>query len=264
MAGEGKKAFVTVSFGTTFAAARKQCIESVETDLKQAFPGYDHYRAFTSDFVRRKMAQTEGVQTDSLEELLSKLHTAGYFEVLLQVTHVTAGEEYEEKVAAVAERCRKWFDKLVIGRPLLGSVNDHALLLGALQAEFDSLAPDEYLLLVGHGSAKKTNQDYLQLAKLLKASKTCAMLGLLEKGCRPGLEEILPELKARCVKRVRLLPLLLVCGDHVNNDLAGAQPDSWLSRLCAAGLEVNVVKRGLGENPAVRALYLQHARDALL
>ena len=258
-----KKAFITVSFGTTFKAARLSCIESVENALRLALPDYDHFRAFTSVFVRRKLKQLEGLETEGLEELLEKLRTRGYRKVLVQVTHIVSGEEFDEKVVAVAKRFEKSFERLQVGKPLLTGNDDAKRLLAALESEFAVLQPEEFLLLIGHGSTRASNAEYLRFAEFLAATGKPALFGLLEEGCRPCLEDVLAELKAKRITKVRLLPLLLVCGDHVANDLAGTQPESWLNRLAAAGLQVEVVKRGLGENPAVREIYLQHAVAAL-
>ncbi|WP_346354897.1 sirohydrochlorin cobaltochelatase [Azotosporobacter soli] len=256
------KAMVVVSFGTTLASARKTCIESIERDMRQSFPQYDHYRVFTSQFVRRRLA-SEGIEAPSLEEVLKQLQQDGYQEVLVQVTHVTAGQEFSDKVIAVLERCKGMFATLRIGRPLLERPEDYTALVAALQEQIENLAQGQALLLMGHGSPNRENPAYERLQQEFDKGSEQVVVGALEENCHPNLDDAIKLLLQRRVCKVKLLPLLLVCGDHVLRDMLGAQAESWLNQLRTAGFEVEFEKTGLGERVAVRNLYIQHARDAL-
>ncbi len=256
------KAIVVVSFGTALASVRKSCIESIERDMRHSFPQYDHYRAFTSQFVRRRLA-AEGIEVPSLEEVLERLQQEGYQEVLVQVTHVTVGQEFSDKVIAVVDRCRGMFAALRIGRPLLGRPEDYEALVAALQEQIDNLEQGQTLLLMGHGSPKRENPAYERLQQEFDKSSERVVVGALEEHCHPNLADAIDLLLQRRVCKVKLLPLLLVCGDHVLKDMLGEQPESWLNQLRAAGFEVEFEKTGLGERLAIRNLYIQHARDAL-
>lgn len=258
-----KRALVAVSFGTTVAAARKSCIESVEQELRQAFPDYDFYRAFTSSFVRRKLATTENIQVHELPQLLDELAAAGYREVLVQSTHVTVGEEFAANVLAVVRRKRALFAQLRLGGPLLSDPSDDGAVVAALRPQWLDVGAESALVLMGHGSPHIANPAYLRLQSAFDAAEAAVVVGALEDNCRPNLADVLERLLQMRVRRVVLLPFLLVCGDHVVHDMIGEQPESWLSRLRTAGLEVTAITRGLGEEAAIRAIYVQHAQAAI-
>ncbi|MBC8016006.1 MAG: sirohydrochlorin cobaltochelatase, partial [Sporomusaceae bacterium] len=139
-----KKAIVVVSFGTTYAEARKNCIEAVEDRIREAFPEYDVFRAFTSKIVIKRIAERENIHIDDLETVLAKLRDEGYTEVIVQTTHLTPGEEYENKVLAAVEPFKAVFTKIAVGRPLLyfkgdnGKPNDFAIAVEALRLQMPS------------------------------------------------------------------------------------------------------------------------------
>lgn len=268
-ASDYKKAIVVVSFGTTFDDSRELCIESVENKIKENFPEYDVRRAFTSKIVMQRLAERK-IQVDSLEQVLAKLQKEGYKEVIVQTTHLTPGEEYENKVVAVVHKYGKAFNKIAIGRPLLtfdgqnGTPNDFAVAAAALKKQMPMLQlAGRTVVFMGHGSPHKHNVAYAKLQEQLDYAGFSATVGVVEESDTPSFDDVKNRLKEQGVKRVILMPLMLVAGDHANNDMAGDEKDSWKSQLTSAGYQVSTYLHGLGENSAIQDIYVQHVRDAI-
>lgn len=264
------KAIVVVSFGTTFDDARAACIGSVESKIKAEFPDYEVRRAFTSKIVMSRLAE-RGIQVDSLEQALAKLQKEGYKEVVVQTTHLTPGEEYDKKVIAVVRNYAKSFDKITVGRPVLtfngenGTPNDFTIAAKALKTQMPLLQfADRTVVFMGHGSPHQHNPAYASLQKAFDAADIRAVVGVVEETDTPNFEDVQAALKAKGIKKIVLMPLMLVAGDHANNDMAGDEPDSWKNVLIADGYQVGTYIHGLGENSAFQDIYVQHVRDAIL
>lgn len=266
MADNGRKAIVVVSFGTTFPATRRACIESIENRIAEAFPDYTIRRAFTSRFVIRHMAEQEQIQVDTLEQALARLQQEGFREVIIQPTHLTAGEEYDNKILAVQTCYAASFTKFTLSRPALfysgehGLPDDYAAALQALQAQMPA---DTAVLLVGHGSPNRHNPAYKLMQDRLDRAGLNAVVGVVEEADRPNFEDALALLQQRGIHKVILMPLLLVAGEHAQNDMIGEQEDSWKNRLLRAGFAVDAYLHGLGENRKFQDIYIQHVRDAI-
>ena len=225
-----ERAVLAVSFGTSHRDTLEKNIAAIEAELAAAFPERTVRRAFTSGMILRKLAG-EGTHIDNVPQALERLLAEGCTDVVVQPTHVMNGEEYH-KLLAQAEPYRARFARMSFGRPLLTAAEDYAALGRALM---------EYAF---HDLGRKD-----------------VVIGTVEG--YPGFGEALRRLKERPqVRRVELRPLMTVAGDHAKNDLAGDEEDSWRRRLEAEGYETVCVLTGLGEHPAVRALFVEHARQA--
>lgn len=266
-----KKAIVVASFGTTYDEARKLNIESIEQDIKNAFPEYDHYRAFTSRIVMKRLAE-RGIVVDDLKTALDKLEDAGYTEVVVQPTLVTPEEEFDNKIMRVVNKynSEQAFDKLLVGRPLLttqgdnGTVNDFAVLTKALEGQLPAkMAANEAVVFMGHGSPNRHNVAYRLLQDQMVAEKKQIAIGVVEETDYPNFNDTLGYIKTKGYKKITLMPLMIVAGDHARNDMAGDEPDSWKNMLQKEGFEVKVYMKGMGENPNVRSIFVQHVRDAI-
>lgn len=255
-----KKALVVVSFGTTYPAARR-AIERLEERLHAAFPDYDFYRAFTSGMVIRKIAREEGVHILTPAEQLEQLAQAGYEQVLCQSLHVIFGQEYEKLLAQLAPY-RTRFAQLTVGRPLLWETPDYLRLTRALLAQMPRLDADEAFVFMGHGTEHPANAAYALVENAFRYAGAERVYVATVEGF-PHFDYVLARLEARQVSRVHLAPLMIVAGDHAQNDLAGDAADSWKSRLEEAGYETAVQLTGLGELDAVGALFVDHARAAV-
>ena len=256
----GKKALVVVSFGTTYPAAR-QAIAQLEERLRDAFPDYDLFRAFTSGVVIRKIAREEGEQILTPEELLGSLAKAGYDEVLCQSLHVIFGQEFEKLLAQIAP-LRSRFARFAVGRPLLWDTADYLRLVRALLAEMPRLNSDEAFIFMGHGTEHRANAAYALVENVFRYEGAERVYVATVEGF-PHLDYVLGRLDKKQVTRVYVQPLMIVAGDHAQNDLAGDETDSWKSRLLHEGYEVDTRLCGLGELDAVGALFVDHCRAAL-
>lgn len=267
---KSQKAIVVVSFGTTFADARKNCIESVENRIQEAFPDYDVYRAFTSKIIMKRLAERDNIYVDDLETVLARLQKEGYTEVVVQTTHLTPGEEYEKKVLAAVSEYKAGFSKLTVGRPLLfstgegGKVDDFAIAAEALQLQMTANEnQNSTVVFMGHGSPNQHNPAYEIMQQHFDKLGINAVIGVVEEMDYPNFTNVLTLLKERNSKKVILMPLLLVVGDHANNDMAGTEKQSWKNELLGQGYEVETYMHGLGENIAIQDIYVQHVRDAI-
>ena len=261
-----KRAILVVSFGTTYADARKACIESVEDRIRAAFPGYEVRRAFTSRMVMRRLAERDGILVDNERQALDRLLAEGFSEVYVQPLHIVAGDEYEKIRGIVSEYAHlQKFRRLALGRPLLyymGQSEQPDDYLTVIQALDVTTGPEEALVFMGHGGFHPANAAYAALQlKLQEAGRQNVFIYVLEGF--PSLPRIVAQLQSAGVRKVRLQPFMLVAGSHVRNDMDGDGADSAKSILTAAGFDVEVKLNGLGENPAIQAAYVRHIRDAM-
>ena len=255
----GKKALMVVSFGTTYPDARR-AIESLEARLQAAFPDYDFYRAFNSRMVARKIEREEGVYIPSPAELLEQLAADGYEEVRCQSLHVIFGIEYEKLMAQLAAY-RTRFRSLAAGAPLLWESEDYLQLTAALLRQMPTLAPDEAYVFMGHGTEHPANAAYALVENCFRYhGAERVYIGTVEGF--PHFDYALARLRHHGVKRVHLAPLMIVAGDHAQNDLAGADEDSWKTRLTREGFETQLHLVGLGELDAVADIFIEHCRTA--
>ncbi|HEY3424047.1 MAG TPA: sirohydrochlorin cobaltochelatase, partial [Negativicutes bacterium] len=252
--------------------ARQSCIEGVENKIRKNFPDYEVRRAFTSKIVMKRLAENDKLYIDSLEQALDKLKKEGFKEVIVQTTHLTPGEEYDKKVVAVVEQYAKTkvFDKITIGRPVLffqgenGTPDDFAILVKALESQIPIMQiSGRYVVFMGHGSPHQPNPAYQKLQEKFNAAGLNVLVGVVEESDHPNFEDIKALLLEKNAQKITLMPLMLVAGDHANNDMAGAEPDSWKNQLAAEGFQMETYIHGLGENAAVQDIYVQHVRDAI-
>ncbi len=264
-----KKAILVVSFGTTYLETLTRNIESVENKIKEAFPEYEVRRAFTSRMVIKKLAARDGLVIDTEQEALEKLQAEGYTEVYVQPLHVVAGEEYDKVKRLVVHFAHaQAFDKIKLGRPLLYFMgqdeqpDDYLAAINAMAQQFPSFNNADALVLMGHGGAHPANAAYAALQLKLEQAGLDGIYVYTVEGF-PSLENVIAKLKANQAGKVLLAPFMLVAGDHAQNDMAGDDEDSAKSQLEQAGFSVEVYLRGLGENPYIQELYVQHLRDAI-
>ena len=265
----GKKAILVVSFGTTFPDTMKTTIEAVENKIKAEFPDYEVRRAFSSRIIIKRLAERDGIKIDTEKQALDRLKAEGFSEVIVQPMQITAGEEYEliRGVVKHAE-AEKAFDKIAIGRPVLyymgqeDKTDDYMEAIKALKTQFPTMKKNEAVLLMGHGSVHPATASYPALQeKLQDAGYKNVYVYTVE--AYPTLEGTIEKLKANKVKKVTLMPLMLVAGDHATNDMAGDEEDSHKSQLIAAGFTVDTYLHGLGENAKIQDIYVQHVKDAI-
>lgn len=253
-----QKALVCASFGTTVPTAAAD-IAGVEQALAAAAPGWQLLRAYTSGMVRTALAG-RGQPEDSVPEALARAAAAGCRRVLVQPTHFLWGVEYD-KLKAQVLAAAPGFDWLRVGRPLLDDTRDLRALAGAIGALYPA-EPGRAVVLMGHGSAHRANVVYPALQGIFELqSRPDIRVGTVEGW--PGLAEVCAALARSRASRVLLVPLMLVAGDHAQNDMAGPGPHSWRSVLAGQGYRVDWVRHGLGSEKAVQDLYAAHLRGVL-
>jgi sirohydrochlorin cobaltochelatase len=255
-----KAAILMVSFGTSYENTREKTIGAVEQAVREAFPDCDVFRAFTSNMIMQKMRK-EGIAIDTVSEALLRLQKMGYQTVYCQPTHIMGGIEYDRFCAAVQPFASS-FSTCKIGKPLLYEIADFPALIAALQAAMTRSTDTAYLWM-GHGTAHTANMVYPTFDYCLKrAGYPNAFVGTVEG--YPTFETVLEQLEEGHYKHVVLLPMMLVAGDHVQNDMAGKQADSWEQILKQKGYHVTVNLQGLGEYPTVQQLYVQRVRETMV
>lgn len=270
-ANETKKAVLVVSFGTTYLEAQKLNIEGVENKIRSAFPEYDVRRAFTSRIVIKRIADRDGIKIDTEKQALEKLKAEGYKEVIVQPLHMIPGDEFD-KVGKMVEQYakNKTFDRISLSRPLIyysgqeEKPDDYAVAIDALKTQLPKMERRDAVVFVGHGGNHPANAAYAALQLRIQDAKLKNVFVTTVDGeGYPTFESVIEKMKENKIKKVTLMPLMLVAGDHANNDMAGDEPDSMKSRLVKAGFKVETYLHGLGENQAAQNIFVQHVKDAI-
>jgi len=262
-----KKAIVVVSFGVSDENQQRRCIDALVADIKVEFPDYEVRTAFTSAMIRRRL-EKEGRHIPALEDVLTDLSAEGYTFVALQPTHLTPGEEFDNKIRAIVEGDGFPALKIAVGRPVFtwqgeeGKPDDYADGLKMLLECF-ILVEDEELVLMGHGSPHRHNPVYERLQAISDKEYKHMHVGVIEETDTPNLNTVIERLKKTGTDKIFLAPLMFVGGVHVMEDMAGNEPESWKSILRGEGYEVNVLPHGLGSLPRFRQVYIEHLRDAI-
>lgn len=265
-----KKAILIASFGTTYHDALQRDIESVENHVKIKFPEYEVRRAFTSRIVLRRLAQRDGLMIDNEQQALERLRVEGYQEVVIQPLHVVAGEEYDKLKRIVTQHeHNKTFQKIGIGRPLLyymgqeDKPDDYLTAIEAIALQIPKVGKQEAVVFMGHGGVHPGNAAYAALQMKMEQYGLFPMFIYTVEGF-PQLDWVIEKMKKSQVKKVTLLPFMLVAGDHANNDMAGDDEDSAISQLTKAGFDVVVHLQGLGAIPSIQEIYVQHLKEAMI
>lgn len=255
------KALLVVSFGTSHDDTREKTIDRLEGELAKEFPDRRLYRAWTSSMVCERLRREGRAAVDSVLEAMLRMKRDGIRDVLAQPTHVLDGVENglmrDDALAAVRD-----FGAIRIGAPLLANDADVDKMARSIANDADALPPDEALLLMGHGTSGAANAMYVKLERRLhELGHRNVFVATVE--ALPTLDDVVPRLKANeALRRVTLMPLMIVAGDHAKHDMAGEQPGSWRNVLARHGYDVNCVLHGLGESQAVIGLLVEHARQA--
>ncbi len=264
---ENKDAIVVMTFGTTFADSRAKTIDAVEKSIQNAFPNTPVFEAYTSHIIIDRIKEKEGIQKLTPEEVFAQLKAQGYTRVAVVSLDVIPGMEYSyDSIATKMQRHN--FKKIALAMPLMyfqGTENEPDQVvdfLNAVKTQFPALGKEDALLLMAHGTPHPGNAYYSVIqARINQLGMKNTYVYTVEG--RPNLQDVIPQLKAKHIKHVTLMPIMMVAGDHANNDMAGAQSTSHKSQLEAAGFKVDTYIHGLGENSAVRAIYVERAKEAV-
>lgn len=258
----GEKELLVVSFGTSFNDSRRLTIGAIEQALAEAYPEWSVRRAFTSQIIIDHVQKRDGVEIDNVETALKRAVDNGVRTLVVQPTHLMNGIEYNELTDTLANYADA-FETVSIGEPLLTSDEDFKAVAKAVTAATKSYDDGKTAIcFMGHGTEAASNAVYGKMQELLKElGYEHYYVGTVE--AEPGLEDVIAMVKEGSYEKVMLEPLMVVAGDHANNDMAGDEEGSWKTEFEKAGFEVECILKGLGENEEIRELYVQHAGEAI-
>ena len=259
-----KPVILVVSFGTSYNDSRHITIGAIEDAIRETYPDYDVRRAFTAQIIIDKLAERDGIVIDNFEQAMDKLVEEGVQKVIVQPTHLMAGYEYTDVLNSLQQNYADKFDAIVLGDPLLTSDEDYSEVVEAIcdaTAAYDD--GQTAICFMGHGTEADSNEDYTHLQQVLTdAGHTSYFVGTVE--ATPTFDDVVEAAQAAGFTRAVLRPLMVVAGDHANNDMADTEdPDSFASKFIAAGFEVECVVEGLGQLVAIDDIYVRHVADAI-
>lgn len=261
-----KDAILVMSFGTTFKDSREKTIEATVKSIQGAHPNVKVVMAFTSHIIIDRIKENEGIAIPTPEMALQQLKKEGYTRVALCSLDIIPGVEYSYK-KAIFNEYKHDFKKMTFGTSLMywqgqeEQNDDVEEVLSAISTQFPDVANDEAILLMAHGTPHPANAYYSVIQAVINRMELKNTYIYTVEGW-PNLETIIPELKAKGIKKVTLMPMMMVAGDHASNDMAGDEPDSHKSILMQEGFKVKTYLHGLGENKLIRGLFTDRANEA--
>ena len=278
----GEKELLVVSFGTSFNDSRVADIKSIEDALQAANPDWSVRRAFTAQIIINHIQARDGEKIDNMEQALERAVANGVKQLVVQPTHLMHGAEYDEMCAAI-DKVRDKFGSVEIAEPMLGEVGSDTTVINAdkeavakavvaaalSESGYESTAAAKEAgvayVLMGHGTAHVAKVTYSQMATQMdKLGYENVFIGTVEGEPEDtSCEAVIAAVKEAGYTTVVLRPLMVVAGDHANNDMAGADEDSWKTMFEAAGFTVNCQISGLGRIADVQALYVAHTKAAI-
>ncbi len=258
----GENELLVVSFGTSYNDSRRLTIGAVEDAIEEAVPDFSVRRGFTSQIIIDHVKSRDGEVIDNVEEALDRAADNGVKTLVVQPTHLMDGFEYNDMVDTIAQYSDA-FEQISIGNPLLTTDEDFEAVAKAMvdaTAEYDD--GKTAICFMGHGTEADSNEVYDKMQAVLEdMGASNYYIGTVE--AEPSLDDVVEMVKGGEYTRVVLEPMMVVAGDHANNDMAGDDDDSWKSVFEAEGYEVVPILRGLGELPAIQELYAAHAQEAV-
>ena len=280
----GENELLVVSFGTSFNDSRVKDIKGIEDALQAAYPDWSVRRAFTAQIIINHVQARDGEKIDNMQQAMDRAVANGVKNLVVQPTHLMHGAEYDEMCEAV-EQYRDKFDSVAIAEPLLGEVGEDATVINAdkeavaaaITAEavktagYDdtaaAAADGTAFVFMGHGTSHTAKVSYSQMQTAMQTlGYDNVFIGTVEGEPEDtACDAVIEKVKEAGYTKVILRPLMVVAGDHANNDMAGAEDDSWLSQFNAADCfeSVDTQIAGLGEIGDIQQLYVDHAGAAI-
>ena len=280
----GENEILVVSFGTSFNDSRAEDIGGVEKALQAAYPDWSVRRAFTAQIIINHVEARDDEVIDNMQQALDRAVENGVKNLVVQPTHLMHGAEYDEMTEAINGYKDK-FESVAIAEPMLGEVGDDATVINddkkavaqaitdeaCKEAGFDSMdaaaEAGTAFVFMGHGTSHTANITYDQMqTQMENLGFKNAFIGTVEgKPEDTACDKVIEKVKEAGYKNVVLRPLMVVAGDHANNDMAGDDEDSWKSQFVASGNFENVDTQiaGLGRIEAVEQLYVDHTKAAI-
>lgn len=280
----GENELLVVSFGTSYNDSRVEDIKGIEDALKEAYPDWSVRRAFTAQIIINHVQARDGEVIDNMEQALDRAVENGVKNLVVQPTHLMHGAEYDE-MAEMLETYQDKFESVAIAEPMLGEVGQDATVINedkeaVAKAVADAAIADAgytsmdaaaqegaAFVFLGHGTSHTAKVSYSQMqTQMEELGYKNAFIGTVEGEPEDtACEAVIEKVKEAGYKKVILRPLMVVAGDHANNDMAGAEEDSWKSMLESSGNfdSVEAQIAGLGRIDAVKQLYVEHTKAAM-
>lgn len=280
----GENELLVVSFGTSYNDSRVEDIKGIEDALKEAYPDWAVRRAFTAQIIINHVQARDGEAIDNMQQALDRAVANGVKNLVVQPTHLMHGAEYDEMTEAI-EEYKDQFENVAIAEPLLGEVGDDATVVNEDKAAVAAAISDEALaaagyesmdaaaedgtafVFMGHGTSHTAKVSYSQMqTQMDKLGYANVFIGTVEgEPEETACEAVIEAVKEAGYTKVILRPLMVVAGDHANNDMAGSEEDSWKSMFEASGSfeSVDCQIAGLGGIDAVKQIYVDHTKAAI-
>ena len=269
----GENELLVVSFGTSFNGSRAADIKGIEDALQAAYPDWSVRRAFTAQIIINHVQARDGEKIDNMKQALDRAVANGVKNLVVQPTHLMHGAEYDEMCEAVNEYADK-FESVAIAEPLLGEVGADATEINADKEAVATAITTEAVaadgtafVFMGHGTSHTAKISYSQMQITMQTlGYDNVFIGTVEGEPEDtACEAVIEKIKEAGYTKVVLRPLMVVAGDHANNDMAGDDADSWLSQFKAAGCfdSVDTQIAGLGEIADVQQIYIDHTKAAI-
>lgn len=280
----GENELLVVSFGTSFNDSRTADIGGIEKALQEANPDWSVRRAFTAQIIINHVQARDGEKIDNMDQALERAVSNGVKNLVIQPTHLMHGAEYDELMESV-EAYKDKFETVKVAEPLLGEVGSDATVINedkeetakaltaeaVKKAEYDSIETAEKdgaaFVFLGHGTSHTAKVTYSQMqTQMEKLGYKNVFVGTVEgEPEETACEAVIDAVKEAGYKKVILRPLMVVAGDHANNDMAGDDEDSWKSMFTASGAfdSVDVQVEGLGGIEAIQKIYVAHTATAI-
>ena len=280
----GENELLVVSFGTSFNDSRVADIKGIEDALQAAYPDWSVRRAFTAQIIINHVQARDDEKIDNMQQALDRAVANGVKNLVVQPTHLMHGAEYDE-MNELLDRYKDKFESIAVAEPLLGEVGDDATVINAdkeavakaITAEavktagYDDVAAaaedGTAFVFMGHGTAHVAKVSYSQMQTTMQTlGYDNVFIGTVEGEPEDtACEAVIEKIKEAGYTKVVLRPLMVVAGDHANNDMAGDDADSWLSQFKAAGCfdSVDTQIAGLGEIADVQQIYIDHTKAAI-
>ena len=280
----GENELLVVSFGTSFNDSRAEDIKGIEDALQEAYPDWAVRRAFTAQIIINHVQARDGEKIDNMQQALDRAVANGVKNLVVQPTHLMHGAEYDEMVEAI-DAYKDKFESVAIAEPMLGEVGEDATVINddkkavaeaitsqaVSEASYDSVdaaAEDgTAFVFMGHGTSHTANVTYDQMqTQMENLGYKNVFIGTVEgKPEDTACDAVIDKVKEAGYKKVILRPLMVVAGDHANNDMAGDDEDSWKTQFVESGAfdSVDSQIEGLGRIDAVEQLYVAHTQAAI-
>ncbi len=254
---------LVTSFGTSFANSRHITIGAIESAIRESFPDYDVRRAFTAQIIIDHIEKDTGRHIDNFEEAMERAIADGVKEIIVQPTHLMGGFEYTDVQEALATYQDK-FEKCALGTPLLDTAEDQKAVAEAIKASMEQFEDEgTAICLMGHGTEADSNEIYTTMQGVFTdLGYDNYFVATVE--AEPTFTDVADAASKAGFTKAVLRPMMVVAGDHANNDMADeADPESFASVLKAAGFEVSSVIEGLGQIDAIDDIYVKHVEAAI-